>query len=64
MPSTQEAVRNEYPVETVIGLASVGIFAGLLAEDAIVGMLFFALALLVYLLYRILRAVELIATKP
>jgi hypothetical protein len=41
----------------------VGLLAGGLAGDIIVGLLFFVLALLVYLLYRILRTLELIAAK-
>jgi hypothetical protein len=63
MPSTPRTVRTKVPTETAVGLVLVGLLAGGLAGDIIVGLLFFVLALLVYLLYRILRTLELIAAK-
>jgi hypothetical protein len=63
MPSNSRTIRTDVPVETAIGLVLVGLLTGALAGDVVVGLLFFVLALLVYLLYRILRTVELIAAK-
>lgn len=63
MSSASEPRRAEAPVEVAVGLALVGLIAGILADDVVVGLVVFLLALLVYLVYRILRAVELIAAK-
>jgi hypothetical protein len=63
MPSTPRTIRTEITAETAVSLVLVGLLAGGIAGDMIVGLLFFALALLVYLLYRILRTLELIAAK-
>jgi len=63
MPSNSRPIRTDVPAETAVGLVLVGLLTGALAGDVVVGLLFFVLALLVYLLYRILRTVELIAAK-
>lgn len=63
MPSTQRTVTNGLPTETAVGLALVGLVTGVLAGDPVVGLFSFMLALAVYLLYRILRALELIAAR-
>ena len=63
MSSASEPRRAEAPVEGAVALALVGLIAGILADDVVVGLVVFLLALLVYLVYRILRAVELIAAK-
>ncbi|MFT4882743.1 MAG: hypothetical protein ACI8U4_000237 [Natronomonas sp.] len=63
MPSTEEPTRTEYPSEVVVGILSVAILAGLIAEDIVIAMLFTVLASIAYLLYRILRTLELIVTK-
>jgi hypothetical protein len=63
MPSTEESIRTEYPSETFVGILFVGLLAGLIAEDIVVAMLFTVLASIAYLLYRILRTLELIVTK-
>jgi hypothetical protein len=63
MSSTEETTERIYPTESLVGLLLAGILVGLLANDLITGLLFFALAVIIYLLFRILRAVELIAAK-
>lgn len=63
MPSNSGTIRTDIPVETAIGFVLVGLLAGGLSGDVVVGLLFSVLALLVYLLYRILRILELIAAK-
>lgn len=63
MPSNPGTIRTDIPVETAIGVVLVGLLAGGLSGDVVVGLLFCVLALLVYLLYRILRILELIAAK-
>jgi hypothetical protein len=61
MPS--ETSTAEYPIEIGIGLVIVGTTAGVLAGDAVVGLGVLLLAAIAYLLYRILRTLELIAAK-
>jgi fucose permease len=51
------------PAETAVGVALISLVAGVIADDVVVAMVVFLLTLVVYLLYRILRAVELIAAK-
>lgn len=63
MPSTEETRTSLYPIEVVLGLLFLSIVVGIIAWDEIVAIFFFALLLIIYLLYRILRAVELIAAK-
>ena len=63
MPSTQRTVASGLPTETAVGLVLVGVTTGALAGDPVVGLFSFLLALAVYLLYRVLRVLELIATK-
>jgi hypothetical protein len=60
MPSTETAPA-EYPIEVVIGIAILGITAGVSAGDAIVGLGVVLLVTIAYLLFRILRTLELIA---
>lgn len=63
MPSTEEPLRTEYPSEVIVGILFIGILAGLIVEDFVVAMLFTVLASITYLLYRILRTLELIVAK-
>ena len=63
MPSTQRTVTGGLPTETAVGLALIGVVTGVLAGDPIVGLFALMIALTVYLLYRILRTLELIATR-
>ena len=63
MPSTQSSTTDKLPIETAVGLALVGVMTGALAGDPVVGLFSFMISLAVYLLYRILRTLELIATK-
>ena len=63
MSSTRRTAADGLPTETAVGLALVGVAAGALTGDPVVGLFSFMLALAVYLLYRILRVLELIATK-
>lgn len=63
MPSTDEPRTAPYPVEVLVGLSFISIVVGIVAWDEVVAIFFFALLTIIYLLYRILRAVELIAAK-
>ncbi|QLD89078.1 hypothetical protein HWV07_08560 [Natronomonas salina] len=63
MPSTDEPRTSPYPIEVVIGLLFISIVVGIVAWDEVVAMVFFVLLTVIYLLYRILRTLELIATK-
>lgn len=58
-----KVTRSEYPGETIVGTLFIGILAGLIAQDVIVAMFFTDLASIAYLLYRIFRTLELIASK-
>jgi hypothetical protein len=62
MPSTETAPA-EYPIEVVVGIVILGITAGVFAGDAIVGLGVVLLATIAYLLFRILRTLELIAAN-
>ena len=63
MSSTGRTTMTAVPAETALGFVLVGLLTGVLAGDAVVGLLFLALAISIYLLYRILRTLELIAAK-
>lgn len=63
MPSTEDARPALYPIEVLLGLLFLSIVVGIVAWDEVVAIFFFGLLTVIYLLYRILRAVELIATK-
>ncbi|MFO7927280.1 MAG: hypothetical protein ACQET5_10170 [Halobacteriota archaeon] len=63
MPSRPRLMTNGMPAETAIGVVLISLVAGIVANDVVVSMVVFFLTLTVYLLYRILRAVELIAAK-
>ena len=63
MPSIDEPRTSLYPVEVVFGLLFISIIVGIVAWDEVVAMVFFVLLTVIYLLYRILRTLELIATK-
>lgn len=63
MPSTDEPRTSLYPAEVVFGLLFISIIVGIVAWDEVVAMVFFVLLTVIYLLYRILRTLELIATK-
>lgn len=63
MPSEEESRTTVYPIEVLLGLLFISIVVGIVAWDEIVAIFFFALLTVVYLLYRILRTLELIATK-
>ena len=63
MPSAQSPTTDGLPIETAVGLTIVGVMTGALAGDPAVGLFSFIILLAVYLLYRILRTLELIATK-
>jgi hypothetical protein len=63
MPSIEVQDPVEYPTEIIVGILFIGILAGLIADDVVVAMLFTGLASIAYLLYRILRTLQLIATK-
>ena len=63
MPSADDPRTSLYPIEVVFGLLVISIIVGIVAWDEVVAMVFFVLLTVIYLLYRILRTLELIATK-
>ena len=63
MPSPDPRNADEFPPEVVVGFLLSGLIPGVIAQDVVVGLFFFILTGIVYLLYRILRVLELIAAK-
>lgn len=63
MPSTHMRVANGVSSEIIVGLLLAGLIPGAIANDVVVGTLFVILTGIVWLLYRILRVLELIAAK-
>ena len=52
-----------YPIEILIGIAIISVAAGAFTGDVVVGLGTLFLTAIAYLLYRILRTLELIAAK-
>ena len=63
MPSPDPRNADEFQPEVVVGFLLSGLIPGVIAQDVVVGLFFFILTGIVYLLYRILRVLELIAAK-
>lgn len=63
MSSTDMRIANGLPPEIIVGFLLAGLIPGVIAQDVVVGMLFVILTGIVFVLYRILRVLELIAAK-
>lgn len=64
MSTNREIVDGRYDVETAATLIfALGLVTGLISWDPIVGLAFGAVGIVIYLLYSILRTLELIAMK-
>lgn len=63
MPSTDMQTAKGLPPEVIVGFLLSGLIPGAIAQDVVVGMLFLLLSGIFFLLYRILRVLELIAAK-
>lgn len=63
MPTTDLPVANGLSSEIIVGFLLAGLVPGVIAQDVVVGLLFVVLTGIVFLLYRILRVLELIAAK-